>query len=498
MGEGVVSVAAPASRRPKMSSLEPFTIEHFREWTGALVLDTGERWELEQFQAEFVEDVFSGVPECWLVVPEGNAKTTLIAGLALYHCEHTSAAWVPVAASARDQAEILFRQAEGFVIRTPRLRHVFICQEGHRRIKCDAMGSRIQVFSADDRTGDGVIPTLAICDELHRHKDLSLYRTWSGKLDKRAAQLVAISTAGEPGSEFEETRELIRQSAQVLERDETFVRAVSGDVLLHEWAVPEDGDVEDMDLVKRANPLQAVTVERLARKRRKPTMTLAHWRRFVCNLPTRSDSAAIQEAEWFAASTAVRIPAGEPVWLGLDVAWKWDTTAAVPLWIRDHDFRLFGPATILEPPRDGQSLNPDVVEQALWDIHTSNPIHTVVMDMTKAEQLASWIADEIGAQVVDRSQSNAMQAMDYEKFMEALRQGWLLHSGDPGLTRHVLNAITRILPGGAARFERAKQSRRNSREQDRRVIDALTAAAMVHTTAAAEMDAPSGYVMAVA
>jgi hypothetical protein len=56
------------------------------------------------------------------------------------------------------------------------------------------------------------------------------------------------------------------------------------------------------------------------------------------------------------------------------------------------------------------------------------------------------------------------------------------------LTRHALNAIARILPYGDARFERPAQSRA-AREQDRRVIDALTAASMVHSAAALQ---PSG------
>jgi hypothetical protein len=43
--------------------------------------------------------------------------------------------------------------------------------EGYRRIKCLRSGGRIQVFAADDRTGDGVF-TLALLDELHRHRDL--------------------------------------------------------------------------------------------------------------------------------------------------------------------------------------------------------------------------------------------------------------------------------------------------------------------------------------
>jgi phage terminase large subunit-like protein len=480
---------------------KPFTLPHFRHWALQLILDTGAPWKLEPFQEAIVRDVFIGRPENWVILPEGNAKTTLAAGLALYHCEFRPGAAVPIAASSREQAEIMYRQAEGFVIRSAYLHERvhsdlqlvkgktktevsrFTCLEGYRRIN-HVGGGRIQVFAADDRTGDGIIPTFALIDELHRHRDMRLYRTWAGKLEKRKGQLLTISTAGEPGSEFEQARERIRQdAAAALTRKGCFVRAVTPSLVLHEWAVPENGDVEDLKLVKRANPLKAITLAGLQAKLLAPTMTLQHWRRFVCNLPTRSDAAAITEAEWEAARTKDTIPEGEPIWLGLDVAWKWDTTAMVPLWMRDHEHRLFGPASILVPPRDGQSLDPDLVEKALTEINARNPIHTVVMDPSRAEQLAEWISRTFGSTVISRNQSPALAVVDFEKFMEALRSGWLKHSGDAGLTQHALNAIARVDRFGAARFDRSSPTRYGGPEQERRVIDALTAAAMVNAQA---------------
>ena len=465
--------------------LEPFTVEHFRVWALELTLDTGKRWVVERYFLDWLEDYFAGVPESWLIVPEGNAKTTSLGGLALYLLEHRTRASIPWAASSRDQAEIGYRQAEGLLLSSPRLLEFLKPQEGYRRIKDLRDGGRIQVFAADDGTGDGIIPTDAFLDELHRHKDLKLYRTWQGKLDKRGGQMATISTAGEPGSEFEETRDLIRKSVKVVERRKCFVRCRSARIVMHEYAVPAGGNPDDLELVKAANPASFITKKTLAAKRSSPTMTTPHWRRFVCNLATTGESAAIGEAEWDKAKTRKRIPAGEPIWVGLDVAWKWDTTALVPLWWRDHDFRLLGKATILEPPRDGTSLDPHLVEQAIEELHDVNPIHTVVMDTSKAEQLASWIEETIGCAVVDRGQTNSFAVMDYDNFTEALRNGWLKHTGDPGLKRHVLNAIARVLPGGDTRFDRPARQRRGA-GQDRRVIDALTAAAMVHTTAAAE------------
>ncbi len=394
---------------------------------------------------------------------------------------------VPIAAASRDQVGILYDQGEGFITRSEL--KGFKLHPGYRRIRYEDTLSRIQVFAADDRTGDGAIPTLALADELHRHRDLRLYRTWRGKLEKRGGQIGAISTRGEPGSEFELTLERIRREATDLSVKGTFTRAASSHLILHEWAVPEGGDVEDMRLVKAANPLKAITVPMLTEKRASPTMTLGHWRRFVCNLPTRSEDAAITEAEWYAADIAKappdwprEIPEGEPIWVGLDVAWKYDTTAIVPFWMPDSEHRLLGPAVILVPPRDGNTLDPDLIEAEFTKLHARNPIHTVVMDPSKAEQLGRWLETDIGATVIERKQTNVSAIEDFNHFMEGLRKGWLRHAGDIGLTTHALNAVAHVLPFGDIRFERPSQSRTGP-EQERRVIDALAAAAMVHATA---------------
>lgn len=488
----VCSPSRAAQPKPRIAERvpgEPFTLEHFQAWASRLILDTGSPWVLEPFQEMFVADLFGGVRECWLIVPEGNGKSSLVAGLALYHIEHRFEAWVTVAAASREQAGIVYRQASGLVARNDSLDGTFRSLPGYRRIeRKDGSPATIQVMAADASTGDGVLPTFAIVDELHRHKNLDLYRTWAGKLWKRGGQIVVISTAGEPGGEFEVMRESFRQADDVT-RDGCFVRAVTSQSVLHEWAVPEGGDVEDLELVAAANPFSGITAELLAEKRAAKSWALPHWTRFTCNLPTRSESAAIAEAEWYGARVDDEIPAGEPIWLGLDVAWQLDTTAAVPLWMPTREFRLLGPAHVLVPPRDGRSLDPNLVEHMLLTIHARNPVHTVVMDPTKAEQLAEWIEKTLGAVVVSRGQTNAFAVMDYSRFMEALRSGWLKHTGDADLTQHVLNATARLLPGGDLRFDRSARTRHPT-GQERRVIDALSAASMVHSTASEMPAAP--------
>jgi phage terminase large subunit-like protein len=338
-----------------------------------------------------------------------------------------------------------------------------------------------------------VIPyPIAFVDEPHRHPDLRLYRLWKGKCGKRGAQIAAISTAGEPGSEFEEQRETIRNKA--LEREYTgcHLRAEGQNLVYHEWMVPDANKARDLDVVKDANPLKTITKKYLAEKLASETLDFGEdWLRMTCNIPARSAQAAIPEADWDALQVDDGIPVGEPIWLGVDFGWQYDTTALVPLWIREPSYRLFGDPEILTPPRDGTMMDVELVKHAFERIHERNPISVVVMDPSKGGlEIARWLEDDLGiATVVARSQKPEMAIMDYDRWMEAMREGWLHHTGQREFRRHVLNAIARRQPDDRYRFDRPSTSRNTKGgRQERRVIDALTAAAMVHSTAVAELD----------
>jgi len=455
-----------------------------------MILDNGEHWTLEGFQAEIVEDIFSGVSECWVVIPEGSAKTTLMSAIGVYHADFTPSANCLVAAASREQAETLFSQAAGLIARSPGFDKRFRVFEGYRRIVSHATGGLLQVKAADDRTGDGAIPSLGILDEIHRHRDLKLYRTWRGKLGKRGGQLLGISTAGEAGTEFEEVRARMLTEAAEVTVDGFHTRAASADAVIHDWSVPADADVEDMGVVKRANPLSTVTAAELGRKRASPAMTAAHWRRFVCNQVVRGDFSAVGEAEWAAAASDDPIPEGVPVYAGLDVGWKWDTTAVVPVWVPGLEDRRIGVPEVLVPPRDGRSMSPQLIHDALRRVHARNPIEALVVDgAVGGEVLAEWAEENLGCRVVIHSNGHAAQCLAFERWMEGLREGTLQHPGDPTLTQHVLNARARILPDGRSRFDRPVSTRSAADLQDVRVIDALSAASGAHSVAVGDLRA---------
>jgi phage terminase large subunit-like protein len=453
------STKKTSSRKPGRARkpLRPFTVDHFRAYARNLVLDDGSNWEPEDFQLFAVEDLFefNGPGEVWLVVPEGNGKTTLMAGVCLYHADYTESAAVVLGAASRDQCLWLHRQAAGFVRRTPGLLDKrFGVFDGYRQIRALRTGGYIQVFAADDRTGDGVIPSLALLEELHRHRDLRLYRTWRGKLDKRGAQLGVISTAGEIDSEFEKIRKRLRTEATDVKRKGAHTRAASEGAVLHDWAVPADGDPEDIELVKAANPLSTITTQSLERKRGSVTMSLTHWLRFVCNRPVQEQEAAISEREWMACFDAkAEIPEGSvgPV-VNLDLAWKWDTTAIVPLLGEGEGEELqitVGETTIIVPPRDGTSISDELIKDVLRDYDERWSEITAVLDpQAGGEQLAQWIERELGWRVIAHSQKPQPMALAAQRLLEVVKRKALRHPGDPDLTRHVLAAAAKPVGEG--------------------------------------------------
>jgi len=424
-------------------ALEPLTAEHFTDWAGTLVLDSGEYLVLEDFQLDFVADVFgSDARAIWLVVPEGSGKTTLAAALALYFGAHPPTPAIPIGASSREQAEILYRQAEGFILRTPDLlapknggNEGFWPQEGHRRIKCLMTGGRIQVHAADDRTADGVIPSTAFVDELHRHRDLRLYRTWRGKLQKRNGKIIAISTAGEPTSEFEVVRQKIIADAKDLVVDGPHIRAESGGMVLHDWAVRDDSQVDDMDAVAAANPREVVDADVCRAKRSDPAMTDAHWLRFTCNIPAVMDGGPwLPQGTWQGLDMGAKLEEGVKTWLGVDLGLKHDTAALVG--VQERGEQIVANAQIFIPPKDGTNLDMAVLEQAIREAHQRWDVQMVGYDPWRFERSAQILGDE-GFLMVEFPMTNARMAPASESLYEAIMAGRIAHDGDEQFSAHV-------------------------------------------------------------
>lgn len=472
-----------------MRGLDPQVVVDF---LGLLTLDTGRRWKVEPCQRDVIEELCAGVIETWLEMPEGNAKSTLGAGIALAHAALVPAARVLLAAASRDQAgEATFGQAIELVEASrDQVGNVFKIQGGHRRILVPDTRGRIQVFSASKATGQGVLPTLVEIDEGHVLPDFGLVRVWRGKLRKKGGQMLLLSNAGEPAGIYETAKAKAVKRCRTVTRDGAHEIARGNNFVLHRWALEEGQDVTDLALVKAANPLKSLTKKKLRADLHAASFDRAHWARMVCGVPVRGQASAVPPQEWHGLRKA-EIPAGQPIVAGLDLGWIHDTTAIGRVWVPRRERRVIGKPTILVPPRDGTSLPFADIKDAFREIDDRNPIEIVAMDPSAGGRVvAEWLQDPedgLGCRVVEVSPGNVAQAKVYDAWMEAVRQSWIEHAHDPDLDDHVLNAIAKAISHDRYRFDRPAPAR-TAKYQDQRVIDALIASSGAHWVALAEIE----------
>jgi phage terminase large subunit-like protein len=167
-----------------------------------------------------------------------------------------------------------------------------------------------------------------LVDELHAHKNAELYLALRTSMLKRpGSKMVTISTAG-VGAESPLGRLRTRAlSLPAVTRSGALTRAVGPSFAMLEWAVPEDADVDDPAVVKRANPASWITEEGLA-EQREAVHDLA-FRRYHANQWTTTEHHWLPPGAWQACASDYVIEAGEAVWIGVDVGGSRSASAVV-------------------------------------------------------------------------------------------------------------------------------------------------------------------------
>ena len=444
---------------PKPGAAVSPELAKFARFCAALTLDTGEAMQLEPFQREALGDYFAGATETLILLSKKNGKTTLLAALSLYHLCSTVDAECVVGAASRDQASELYRQATKFVARSEGLQQRVIAKSGFREIRSKRPGDsgRIRVLAADVDTADGVIPTLALVDELHRHKSAGLYGVFRDGLGPRDGQMITISTAGDSeGSPLGVMRAAAHRLPD-LERPATgkgrYLRGRSDDggFAFHEWALLEGDDVDDLKLVKLVNPASWQTPAKLRRRQISPSTLPWQWARFACGLWMAAESWWITGEAWQAARAddpAAALEPGDRIALGFDGARYHDATALVACRIEDS---LLVPVEVWERPEHAREWEVPAgsVEAALERAMETYRVERIYCDPPLWQtEIDEW-ARLYGPTVVQRfptARTRMCQAV--ERFRTDVAAGAIVHDGDETLSRHVMNAQIREARGG--------------------------------------------------
>jgi phage terminase large subunit-like protein len=435
-----------------------YTFADFERFARKLTLDSGKPLKLEPFQKEILRDHFGPARGLTVIIPKKNYKTTTMAAVALFHLHETKQADVPILASSSKQAGIMFRQAANFVrnsgtkvkgtgYRQNDLKDVFELdglqyeiRTGLREIR--ANGGLLYVVASDTDRIDGVIPSLAMVDELHRHRNGENYGVLSDGLGPRKARIITISTAG---ASEDSPLGLLRKNAHKYRNrtvDDRHTRYSEGTNVLHEWALTDEDDPENLHDVKRVNPAKVNNLTELKRRRTEPLMTPGRWLRFGCGIWTAGDEPAITAPEWdrlYADNGQVR--EGDEVVLAPSVG----HTAAIGIVAVRDGGRAAVRAEVIDPV-EGRSIlamcEDRLVE--LCDTYRVREVQHPVGGFIRSAELL----EARGVPMVEAPHSPARLTAASGTFDRMRRSELLIHDGDPVLRKHVLAAQLKVSEQG--------------------------------------------------
>jgi phage terminase large subunit-like protein len=332
------------------------------------------------------------------------------------------------------------------VRRSPGLDDRVRVKRGYREIQSTRHAGRIRVLAADVDTVDGVIPTLALVDELHRHRSTGLYGIFHDGLGARGGRMVTISTAGD--SEVSPLG-VMRAAARALptfERDgaHSYARSADGAYAMHEWSLDRDDDLNDMTVAKLANPASWQTLDELTRRHDSPSMLPWRWARFACGIWQAAENWWIRADQWADAASVPPLRPGDRIALGFDGSRRGDSTALVACRLDDGMLALLGLWEKPEGVGDWEVPAGEVdarIAQAMASYQVARGYFDPPLWQSEVED---WHREYGAPAVLSFATYTRRMAAAVERFRTDLLAGTgAKHPSHPDLSRHVMNARTR-------------------------------------------------------
>jgi len=429
----------------------------------------GKPFRLLPWQKRLVLELFEIRPDGlrryrWALwgVPKKQGKTELAAALGLFFLigDGEPSPLVVCAAASDDQADLVFGAARTMCEVSPTLNAV--TERFDREILVPSIpGARLRRVAAAAGTNDGQNISAVICDELHEWQGEKGRNVWTvltnGTGARRQPMVLQITTAGWD------------QDSIAFEQYEHGRMVLSGEVddpryHFHWIEAPANADYRDPDVWRAANPSFGVTVtEDFYRDQltKKPENV---FRRYFLNQWTESEDGWIAPDEWDRCRGDSDAPEDADWFVGVDIGRKKDSTAIVAAAM--HEGRLHVRASILVPT----DSRPVAVADARAEIARLAGVlnvQEVVFDPHLFAESAELL-EEQGLVMVEFPQTDQRMAPASETLFELIRDGRVVHDGDPELRRQILAAVPSQTERGV----------RVSKRKSRRRIDAAVALAM--------------------
>lgn len=365
------------------------------------------------------------------------------------------------AATKRDQAAIVWRQAAGMVRKSPTLKREVAVHDSRYNLAQHETESRFEAVAADANTLDGLGPLCAIVDEYHAHPNSAVFDVLeSGMGARREPLMLVITTAGgkREGACWDLETDGIKALEGIGENEGT------ADDLFIFIARPDEGDDWALESTwRKANPNFGVSVHaegiRIACDvaKRKPSARNEFLRKRL-NLWTEGDVAWLGLDRWDACASGVDLEAlrGTPCYVGIDLSSTRDTTAVVAVWpLEGGTFAvapwIFVPADTISDrgPRErrlfeawvrdgfvtatsGDMVDYDAVWQRLLELNERYGIREAVFDRWQASALVGK-CEQVGITTVAFGQGYKDMSPAMKLAETLIGRGEIAHGGHPVL-----------------------------------------------------------------
>ncbi|MHB1651401.1 MAG: terminase large subunit [Desulfitobacteriaceae bacterium] len=227
----------------------------------------GQPFALPKWQYNIIWDVYGTVDTkgyrqfrtAYLEIPKKNGKTTLIAGLSLYHlaCDGP-AGQIYCCAADRKQAELVYNAAVSMIDQSEDLQSIFKVTDSRKEIKNRITGTVLKVLSAEAYTKHGINPTVVIFDELHAQPNRNLWdvMTFGAGAARREPLWWVITTAGDDPDRNSIGWEIHEQAQKIIDG-----RLVDPSWYAKIYSAPEESDIFEEELWYKVNPSLGITID---------------------------------------------------------------------------------------------------------------------------------------------------------------------------------------------------------------------------------------------
>lgn len=435
---------------------EPIVLEPWQVFLLTTVFGWVKRDGLRRFRRSYIE------------VPRGNGKSALSSAICLYMlaADEEGGAEVYSFATTRDQAKIVFGDAQNMARQTAGLRRHLGIEVNAHNINVLRTASKFEALSAEGSTLDGLNTHFACVDELHAHKTRAVYDVVETSIGKRTQSLLwVITTAGSNRSGIcYEVRSFVTKVLNGVVVDETQFGIVYG--------LDDEDDWTTEEALKKANPNWEISVKPevlLPLQAKAMTMPSAanNFKTKHLNEWVNADTAWLDMRAWDAcADPGLKLSdfEGESAWIALDLASKVDIAAKAILFKRfvggKEHFYAFA---LYYLPRDtvdaaensqysgwetlgilsvteGAVIDFGVIESDLLADTKRFEVQEIPYDPFQATQLSTRMAAE-GLPMVEM-RPTVLNFSEPMKSLEALvLEKRLHHNGDPVMAWMVSNVV---------------------------------------------------------